>query len=147
MGRLTHFFYCFFPLLFLLVIIFYFFVFHFVDVVLYVKPRFLTEYHFLLLKEIKKKSIERVRVTKFYFYQIQFIPLQSFDYTELCQPTTLLDANGTIPVSVNTLQRVNLHASQSSPTTSIGSQPSSRSRPWHDFGRQNDADKIQIPKM
>ncbi|KAJ6641308.1 Protein grainyhead, partial [Pseudolycoriella hygida] len=72
---------------------------------------------------------------------------QSFDYTELCQPTTLLDANGTIPVSVNTLQRVNLHASQSSPTTSIGSQPSTRSRPWHDFGRQNDADKIQIPKI
>ncbi|XP_037043523.1 protein grainyhead isoform X4 [Bradysia coprophila] len=72
---------------------------------------------------------------------------QSFDYTELCQPATLLDANGTIPVSVNTLQRVNLHASQSSPTTSIGSQPSSRSRPWHDFGRQNDADKIQIPKI
>ncbi|KAF4520307.1 hypothetical protein B566_EDAN004367, partial [Ephemera danica] len=22
-----------------------------------------------------------------------------------------------------------------------------RSRPWHDFGRQNDADKVQIPKV
>lgn len=76
-----------------------------------------------------------------------FFCLQSFDYTELCQPATLLDANGAIPVSVNSLQRVSLHASQSSPTTSIGSQPSSRSRPWHDFGRQNEADKIQIPKM
>lgn len=85
--------------------------------------------------------------TKHSFNLIFLFKLQSFDYTELCQPASLLDANGTIPVSVNTLQRVNLHASQSSPTTSIGSQPSSRSRPWHDFGRQNDADKIQIPKM
>lgn len=72
--------------------------------------------------------------------------LQSFDYTELCQPTNILD-NNAIPVSVNTMQRVSLHANSSSPTTSIGSQPSTRSRPWHDFGRQNDADKIQIPKM
>lgn len=74
---------------------------------------------------------------------------QSFDYTELCQPANLLDNsnNGVIPVSVNSMQRISLHAAQSSPTTSIGSQPSSRSRPWHDFGRQNDADKIQIPKM
>lgn len=73
--------------------------------------------------------------------------MQSFDYTELCQPATILDANSAIPVSVNTMQRVSLHANSNSPTTSIGSQPSSRSRPWHDFGRQNDADKIQIPKM
>lgn len=59
--------------------------------------------------------------------------------------------NGTIPVSVTGIQRaaVNVHAGQNSPTTSISSNlASSRSsRPWHDFGRQNDADKIQIPKM
>ncbi|XP_076260957.1 grainy head isoform X2 [Rhynchophorus ferrugineus] len=59
---------------------------------------------------------------------------QSFDYTELCQTnSTLLD-----PLSLS--QRSN---SSQSP----GSQPTSRSRPWHDFGRQNDADKIQIPKI
>jgi hypothetical protein len=74
---------------------------------------------------------------------------QSFDYTELCQPIGL--DNGAIPVSVTSLQRsnVSVHGGQHSPTTSISSNPASTrsSRPWHDFGRQNDADKIQIPKM
>lgn len=74
---------------------------------------------------------------------------QSFDYTELCQPIGL--DNGAIPVSVQGLQRgnVSVHGGQNSPTTSISSNPASNrsSRPWHDFGRQNDADKIQIPKM
>ncbi|XP_036331303.1 protein grainyhead isoform X2 [Rhagoletis pomonella] len=74
---------------------------------------------------------------------------QSFDYTELSG--TLLDSNGGIPVSVNSIQRgaVSVHG-QISPTTSLGgSTPNgaTRSRPWHDFGRQNDADKIQIPKI
>ncbi|KAJ8938291.1 hypothetical protein NQ318_020350 [Aromia moschata] len=60
---------------------------------------------------------------------------QSFDYTELCQTnSTLLD-----PLSLS--QRSN------SSSQSPGAQPTSRSRPWHDFGRQNDADKIQIPKI
>ncbi|KAL7045770.1 hypothetical protein ACKWTF_002329 [Chironomus riparius] len=72
---------------------------------------------------------------------------QSFDYTELCQPID----NGAIPVSVTGIQRtvVNVHGGQNSPTTSISSNPASTrsSRPWHDFGRQNDADKIQIPKI
>lgn len=77
---------------------------------------------------------------------------QSFDYTELCQPAGILDGStGTIPVSVSGLPRgagTVVHQSQNSPTTSIGSNPqTTRSRPWHDFGRQNDADKIQIPKM
>lgn len=74
---------------------------------------------------------------------------QSFDYTELCQPMTI--DNGGIPVSVSGIQRtaVSVHGGQNSPTTSISSNPASTrsSRPWHDFGRQNDADKIQIPKM
>lgn len=82
----------------------------------------------------------------FAFFLFILIQQQSFDYTELCQPATILDSNA-IPVSVNAMQRVSLHANSSSPNTSIGSQPSTRSRPWHDFGRQNDADKIQIPKM
>ncbi|XP_067631060.1 protein grainyhead isoform X6 [Eurosta solidaginis] len=74
---------------------------------------------------------------------------QSFDYTELSG--TLLDSNGGIPVSVNSIQRgaVSVHG-QVSPTTSLGSTTpngTTRSRPWHDFGRQNDADKIQIPKI
>uniref|UniRef100_A0A336MAI5 CSON014460 protein n=1 Tax=Culicoides sonorensis TaxID=179676 RepID=A0A336MAI5_CULSO len=77
---------------------------------------------------------------------------QSFDYTELCQPTGILDASGAaIPVSVSGIPRGTttvVHQSQNSPTTSIGSNPqTTRSRPWHDFGRQNDADKIQIPKI
>ncbi|XP_014274417.1 protein grainyhead isoform X1 [Halyomorpha halys] len=46
---------------------------------------------------------------------------QSFDYSEM--PSLLGEGRG----------------SQSS--------PAARSRPWHDFGRQNDADKIQIPKL
>lgn len=74
---------------------------------------------------------------------------QSFDYTELCQPIGL--DNGAIPVSVTSIQRgnVSVHGGQNSPTTSISSNPASTrsSRPWHDFGRQNDADKIQIPKI
>lgn len=41
-----------------------------------------------------------------------------------------------------------IHTGQNSPTTSIGgASQTTRSRPWHDFGRQNDADKVQIPKM
>nr|CAH7726301.1 unnamed protein product [Callosobruchus chinensis] len=61
---------------------------------------------------------------------------QSFDYTaELCQTnSTLLD-----PLSLS-------HRANSN-SQSPGAQPTSRSRPWHDFGRQNDADKIQIPKI
>ncbi|XP_019765337.1 protein grainyhead isoform X2 [Dendroctonus ponderosae] len=59
---------------------------------------------------------------------------QSFDYTELCQNnSSLLD-----PLSLS--QRSN--GSSQSPGAH-----STRSRPWHDFGRQNDADKIQIPKL
>ncbi|XP_033149250.1 protein grainyhead isoform X5 [Drosophila busckii] len=79
------------------------------------------------------------------------ITQKSFDYTELCQPGTLIDANGSIPVSVNSIQqRTVVHGSQNSPTTSLvdtSTNGSTRSRPWHDFGRQNDADKIQIPKI
>ncbi|XP_025834270.1 protein grainyhead isoform X2 [Agrilus planipennis] len=62
---------------------------------------------------------------------------QSFDYPELCQTnsSSLLD-----PLSLS--QRCVVTTAQS-PV----SQQSSRSRPWHDFGRQNDADKIQIPKI
>ncbi|XP_021698370.1 protein grainyhead isoform X3 [Aedes aegypti] len=75
----------------------------------------------------------------------------SFDYTELCQaPTGLLDPNSSgIPASVASLQRnLVVNGGQNSPTTSIGSATAPpRSRPWHDFGRQNDADKVQIPKI
>ncbi|XP_075215514.1 grainy head isoform X2 [Lycorma delicatula] len=52
---------------------------------------------------------------------------QSFDYTDMCTGTgQLLEGN---------------RAATSHPTAGA------RSRPWHDFGRQNDADKIQIPKV
>ncbi|XP_055707715.1 protein grainyhead isoform X14 [Phlebotomus papatasi] len=74
---------------------------------------------------------------------------QSFDYTELCQPASLLDgSSGAIPVSVTSIQRT-VHGGQGSPTggVGVGHTPSPRSRPWHDFGRQNDADKVQIPKI
>ncbi|ETN64067.1 hypothetical protein AND_004200 [Anopheles darlingi] len=90
---------------------------------------------------------------------------QSFEYTDMCQaPTGLLDPNATghIPASVASMQRSLsvVNGSQNSPTTSLGSASATavpgavtgvvvppRSRPWHDFGRQNDADKVQIPKM
>ncbi|XP_050422473.1 protein grainyhead-like isoform X5 [Adelges cooleyi] len=49
---------------------------------------------------------------------------QSFDYSEMCQTPGMLGE----------------HQTQRTPT-------GGRSRPWHDFGRQNDADKIQIPKV
>ncbi|XP_054277620.1 protein grainyhead isoform X2 [Macrosteles quadrilineatus] len=52
---------------------------------------------------------------------------QSFDYGEMCG-TPLLEGS----------QR-----SSSSASPAVGA----RSRPWHDFGRQSDADKIQIPKV
>ncbi|XP_045482886.1 protein grainyhead isoform X3 [Harmonia axyridis] len=59
---------------------------------------------------------------------------KSFDYTDLCQTnSSLLD-----PLSLS---------QRSSNSNSPGNQATSRSRPWHDFGRQNDADKIQIPKV
>ncbi|XP_062543424.1 protein grainyhead isoform X2 [Armigeres subalbatus] len=71
--------------------------------------------------------------------------------SELCQqPTGLLDPNSSaIPASVASLQRNMVSVpGQNSPTTSIGSATAPpRSRPWHDFGRQNDADKVQIPKI
>lgn len=90
--------------------------------------------------------IEKKICNNFFIY---YFLQQSFDYTELCQPISL--DGGAIPVSVTGLQRGNIsvHGGQNSPTTSISSNPASTrsSRPWHDFGRQNDADKIQIPKM
>jgi len=52
------------------------------------------------------------------------VPIQSFDYNEMCQTPSMLGE----------------HQAQRTPT-------GGRSRPWHDFGRQNDADKIQIPKV
>ncbi|KAG7310693.1 hypothetical protein JYU34_003498, partial [Plutella xylostella] len=53
---------------------------------------------------------------------------QSFDYTVICQQGGVEEGRGT-----------------PSAHHSPASQP--RTRPWHDFGRQNDADKIQIPKL
>lgn len=67
---------------------------------------------------------------------------QSFDYTELCQAPLLSD-----PL---TQQRSSSAGSvvSASGTGAGGSVTSGgRSRPWHDFGRQNDADKVQIPKV
>lgn len=56
---------------------------------------------------------------------------QSFEYSDMC-PGPLLTESGCPRAS----------SAHSSP----GTVPA-RSRPWHDFGRQNDADKIQIPKV
>uniref|UniRef100_A0A182NLP5 Uncharacterized protein n=1 Tax=Anopheles dirus TaxID=7168 RepID=A0A182NLP5_9DIPT len=82
---------------------------------------------------------------------------QQFDYTEPCQaPIGMVDPNaaGHIPACVANLQRnLTNNGSQPSPNTSLDGSSSAvavappRSRPWHDFGRQNDADKVQIPKM
>lgn len=54
---------------------------------------------------------------------------QSFDYTDLCQASGMLSE-----------QRL-------AGGPQAAGQTQNRSRPWHDFGRQNDADKIQIPKL
>ncbi|XP_065342396.1 protein grainyhead isoform X4 [Cloeon dipterum] len=66
---------------------------------------------------------------------------QSFDYTDMCQ-------NPMIPETLNQQRSssANSLASPNASNTSIGT-PGGRSRPWHDFGRQNDADKVQIPKL
>uniref|UniRef100_A0A6E8VMG9 Grh/CP2 DB domain-containing protein n=1 Tax=Anopheles coluzzii TaxID=1518534 RepID=A0A6E8VMG9_ANOCL len=88
---------------------------------------------------------------------------QQFDYAEPCQaPIGMVDPNaaGHIPACVASLQRnLAINGSQPSPTTSLGGSSTAaavavagaaaapRSRPWHDFGRQNDADKVQIPKI
>ena len=61
--------------------------------------------------------------------------LQQFDYADLCQAGPLL--------SDQALAAQRAAAGQSPGQGSTGG----RSRPWHDFGRQNDADKIQIPKL
>ncbi|XP_023727450.1 protein grainyhead isoform X5 [Cryptotermes secundus] len=60
---------------------------------------------------------------------------QQFDYTDLCQAGPLL--------SDSALAAQRAAAGQSPGQGNAGG----RSRPWHDFGRQNDADKIQIPKL
>lgn len=62
--------------------------------------------------------------------------LQSFDYAEMCQTPLLGDPAGS---------RASVGPAGHSPASTTGAP--SRSRPWHDFGRQNDADKIQIPKV
>ncbi|XP_068083486.1 protein grainyhead [Anabrus simplex] len=57
-----------------------------------------------------------------------------FDYADLVQ-------SGSLMTDAALAQRAG--STQGSGQTTVGS----RSRPWHDFGRQNDADKIQIPKI
>lgn len=55
--------------------------------------------------------------------------MQSFDYTVICQqPNVGEEGRGTPSAHHSPVQ-------------------APRTRPWHDFGRQNDADKIQIPKL
>ncbi|KAI8438504.1 hypothetical protein MSG28_010988 [Choristoneura fumiferana] len=51
----------------------------------------------------------------------------SFDYTVICQQPPE-DGRGT-------------------PSAHHSPAQAPRTRPWHDFGRQNDADKIQIAKL
>lgn len=57
------------------------------------------------------------------------MPTQSFEYTVICQqPGVGDDGRGT-------------------PSAHHSPAQAPRTRPWHDFGRQNDADKIQIAKL
>ncbi|XP_031364304.1 protein grainyhead isoform X2 [Apis dorsata] len=86
----------------------------------------------------------------------------SFDYTELCPGGTaagaavVLESGAVIHHQPLQLQLQQSHAQAqvqrgalvSSAATNSNPNPNPpRSRPWHDFGRQNDADKIQIPKI
>lgn len=105
----------------------------------------------------------------------KFLPPQSsFDYTELCSGgagsggnVVLENGGGAVihhqPIQMQIQQQQQQHGTAGSvvgqtvqrtnsgglvasgATTPNSNQP--RSRPWHDFGRQNDADKIQIPKL
>ncbi|XP_067210610.1 protein grainyhead isoform X2 [Linepithema humile] len=85
----------------------------------------------------------------------------SFDYTELCPGGTtagaavVLESGAVIHHQPLQLQLQQNHAQAqvqrgslvSASATNPNPNPNPpRSRPWHDFGRQNDADKIQIPK-
>ncbi|KOX77113.1 Protein grainyhead [Melipona quadrifasciata] len=86
----------------------------------------------------------------------------SFDYTELCPGGTaagaavVLESGAVIhhqPLQLQ-LQQSHAHAQvqRGALISSAAANPNPnpnppRSRPWHDFGRQNDADKIQIPKL
>ncbi|XP_069681599.1 protein grainyhead isoform X3 [Periplaneta americana] len=60
---------------------------------------------------------------------------QQFDYTDLCGQAG--------PLLSDPALAAHRAAGQSPGQGNAGG----RSRPWHDFGRQNDADKIQIPKI
>ncbi|XP_026669204.1 protein grainyhead isoform X2 [Ceratina calcarata] len=86
----------------------------------------------------------------------------SFDYTELCPggaatgTAVVLESGAVIHHQPLQLQLQQSHAQAqvqrgalvSSAATNPNPNPNPpRSRPWHDFGRQNDADKIQIPKI
>ncbi|XP_070163068.1 uncharacterized protein Grh isoform X2 [Polyergus mexicanus] len=86
----------------------------------------------------------------------------SFDYTELCPGGTtagaavVLESGAVIHHQPLQLQLQQSHAQAqvqrgslvSAGATNTNPNPNPpRSRPWHDFGRQNDADKIQIPKI
>ncbi|XP_024935913.1 uncharacterized protein LOC107263230 isoform X2 [Cephus cinctus] len=84
----------------------------------------------------------------------------SFDYTELCPggPTAgaavVLESGAVIHHQPLQLQLQQSHTQAqvqrgtlvAAGATNPNPNPP-RSRPWHDFGRQNDADKIQIPKL
>ena len=90
----------------------------------------------------------------------------SFDYTELCSgagggagTAVVLESGSVIGNHHQPLIQIqNTQPGQIRPNSTSGGLVSSgattpnsngqpRSRPWHDFGRQNDADKIQIPKL
>ena len=67
---------------------------------------------------------------------INFFPCffpQGFDY-EMCHSGLISDI-GTNSNGRNT------------PAPQSGGAVQKSTRPWHDFGRQNEADKIQIPKL
>lgn len=91
-----------------------------------------------------------------------FSTQSSFDYTELCPGGTaagaavVLESGAVIHHQPLQLQLQQSHAQaqvqRGALVSSAAANPNPnpnppRSRPWHDFGRQNDADKIQIPKM
>ncbi|XP_036148573.1 protein grainyhead isoform X2 [Monomorium pharaonis] len=84
----------------------------------------------------------------------------SFDYTELCPGGTAAGAAVVLEGTAVIHQPLQLQLQQnhaqaqvqrglvSAGATTPNPNPNpQRSRPWHDFGRQNDADKIQIPKI
>lgn len=67
-----------------------------------------------------------------------------FDYTELSQAQTIIPVGSPIDQTGSTTVSV----TNSAPSTpAIITKSGGNRRSWHEYGRNSEADKVQIPKM